>query len=169
MHIGEGRVDFAFWMATSWYLALKKWDVPAWMTLLTDLLTFVSVGARFLGETTLCFNSPVLILQEVWEQNCAFSPEIWSRCSVPGKKTLEAKWCVSVIGGVLWCVLSCPLRINISELSTPRFGHPTSCGSWFMYLCMYVCESCSIVSDSASTWTTACQAPLFVRFSRQEY
>ena len=44
-------------MATSSYLPLKKWDVPGQMTLLTDLLTFVSVGACFPGETAPCFNS----------------------------------------------------------------------------------------------------------------
>ena len=34
---------------------------------------------------------------------------------------------------------------------------------------MYVCVSCSVVSDSAIPWTVAHQAPLSVEFSRQEY
>ena len=29
--------------------------------------------------------------------------------------------------------------------------------------------SCSVVSDSATSWTTACQAPLSMRLSQQEY
>ena len=28
---------------------------------------------------------------------------------------------------------------------------------------------CSVVSDSATPWTVACQAPLSIGFSRQEY
>ena len=32
-----------------------------------------------------------------------------------------------------------------------------------------MCVSCSVMSDSAIPWTVACQAPLFVEFSRQEY
>ena len=30
-------------------------------------------------------------------------------------------------------------------------------------------DSHSVVSDSATTWTVACQAPLFMEFFRQEY
>ena len=29
--------------------------------------------------------------------------------------------------------------------------------------------SCSVVSDSVTSWTVACQAPLSMEFSRQEY
>ena len=38
-------------------------------------------------------------------------------------------------------------------------------------VCVCVCEcfSCSAVSNSATPWTVACQAPLFMEFSRQEY
>ena len=32
-----------------------------------------------------------------------------------------------------------------------------------------VSESCSVMSDSATPWTVACQAPLSMGFSRQEY
>ena len=32
-----------------------------------------------------------------------------------------------------------------------------------------VCVSCSVMSDSATPWTVACQAPLSMKFSRQEY
>ena len=32
-----------------------------------------------------------------------------------------------------------------------------------------VCVSCSVVSNSATPWTAACQAPLSMEFSRQEY
>ena len=32
-----------------------------------------------------------------------------------------------------------------------------------------MCVSCSVMSDSAIPWTVACQAPLFMEFSRQEY
>ena len=31
------------------------------------------------------------------------------------------------------------------------------------------CSVASVVPDSATLWTIACQAPLFVGFSRQEY
>ena len=34
---------------------------------------------------------------------------------------------------------------------------------------LYVCVSHSVVSDSATPWTVACQAPLSMEFSRQEY
>jgi len=36
-------------------------------------------------------------------------------------------------------------------------------------ICMYVCVSRSVVSDSATPWTVACQASLPMDFSRQEY
>ena len=32
-----------------------------------------------------------------------------------------------------------------------------------------VCVSCSVVSNSATPWTAACQAPLSMEFSKQEY
>ena len=35
-------------------------------------------------------------------------------------------------------------------------------------LCM-PSDSHSVVSDSATSWTTACQAPLSMEFCRQEY
>ena len=34
---------------------------------------------------------------------------------------------------------------------------------------MFVCVSCSVMSDSATPWTVAHQAPLYMGFSRQEY
>ena len=34
---------------------------------------------------------------------------------------------------------------------------------------VHVCVSRSIVSDSATRWTVACQAPPSIEFSRQEY
>ena len=34
---------------------------------------------------------------------------------------------------------------------------------------MYVCVSCSVVSDSAIPWTVAHTTPLSMEFSRQEY
>ena len=36
-------------------------------------------------------------------------------------------------------------------------------------VCVCVCISCSVVSASATPWTVACQAPLSMGFSRQEY
>ena len=37
-------------------------------------------------------------------------------------------------------------------------------------LCVCACTlSCSIVSDSGTTWTVACQASLSMEFSKQEY
>ena len=36
-------------------------------------------------------------------------------------------------------------------------------------MCVCVCVSCSAVSDSATPWTVAHQAPLSMKFSRQEY
>ena len=36
-------------------------------------------------------------------------------------------------------------------------------------MCVCVCESFSVMSDSATPWTVACQAPLSMGFSRQEY
>ena len=34
---------------------------------------------------------------------------------------------------------------------------------------LYTSASCSVMSDSATPWTVACQAPLSMGFSRQEY
>ena len=31
------------------------------------------------------------------------------------------------------------------------------------------CAVCSVMSDAATSWTVACQAPLSMEFSRQEY
>ena len=48
-------------------------------------------------------------------------------------------------------------------------------GIWISYICVLVCvcvcvcSQCSVVSDSAAPWTEACQAPLSMGFSRQEY
>ena len=41
----------------------------------------------------------------------------------------------------------------------------------YVYMCARVraCSVASVVPDSATLWTIACQAPLFVGFSRQEY
>ena len=39
-----------------------------------------------------------------------------------------------------------------------------------VYICLYVCVfSCSVMSDSAIPWSVACQAPLPMTFSGQEY
>ena len=32
-----------------------------------------------------------------------------------------------------------------------------------------MCESCSVISDSATPWTVACRDPLSMEFSRPEY
>ena len=37
---------------------------------------------------------------------------------------------------------------------------------WFVCVCLCMC---SVVSDSETPWTVACQAPLSMEFSRQEY
>ena len=34
---------------------------------------------------------------------------------------------------------------------------------------LIMCSVASVVSDSVTTWTVACQAPLCVEFSRREY
>ena len=38
-----------------------------------------------------------------------------------------------------------------------------------MCVCVCVCVSPSVMSDFATPWTVACQAPLSVEFSRHEY
>ena len=38
-----------------------------------------------------------------------------------------------------------------------------------MHVCVYVCASRSVMSDSAIPWTVVPQAPLFIEFSKQEY
>ena len=38
-----------------------------------------------------------------------------------------------------------------------------------MCVCVCVCVSRSVMSNSAVSWTVACQAPLSMEFSRQEY
>ena len=38
-----------------------------------------------------------------------------------------------------------------------------------MKACMRTCQVASVVSNSATLWTVACQAPLFMGFPRQEY
>ena len=40
--------------------------------------------------------------------------------------------------------------------------------NWQRHTCMHA-KSLSLVRLSATSWTVACQAPLFMRFSRQEY
>ena len=40
---------------------------------------------------------------------------------------------------------------------------------FFFFFNIYnVCLSCSVMFDSVTSWTVACQAPLFMEFSRQE-
>ena len=48
-------------------------------------------------------------------------------------------------------------------------GGDTWTVAWKVCVCVCVCVSCSVVSDSAIPWTIACQAPLSMEFSRQEY
>ena len=38
-----------------------------------------------------------------------------------------------------------------------------------MYIYVYECLVTSVVSDSVTMWTVACQAPLSVGYSKQEY
>jgi len=38
-----------------------------------------------------------------------------------------------------------------------------------MCVCVCVCVRPSVMSDFATPWTVACQAPLSVEFSRHEY
>ena len=40
---------------------------------------------------------------------------------------------------------------------------------WCVYVCMCVCVSCLVMSDSVTPWTVACQSPQSVEFSRQDY
>ena len=51
----------------------------------------------------------------------------------------------------------CPLKIHVKVLT------PT------LHVCVCVCASCSVVSNSAPPGTVARQAPLSVEFYRQEY
>ena len=37
------------------------------------------------------------------------------------------------------------------------------------YVCVCVCSLASVVSDCCDPWAVACQVPLFIEFSRQEY
>ena len=59
-------------------------------------------------------------------------------------------------------------------------AHPGECSCVFCCLWVecsrHVCSvllvsmpACSVVSDSATPWTVACQTPLFITFPRQEY
>ena len=41
--------------------------------------------------------------------------------------------------------------------------------SWNLALFLFLCVSCSVISDSATPWTIVPQAPLSLGFSRQEY
>ena len=50
--------------------------------------------------------------------------------------------------------------------TSPR-GH--LCVMKKMCVCVCLGVSCSVVSDPATLWTLACQAPLSMEFSRQEY
>ena len=43
------------------------------------------------------------------------------------------------------------------------------CACESLWVCMYVCQATSVMSDSAIPWTVAHQAPLSMGFSRQEW
>ena len=56
-----------------------------------------------------------------------------------------------------------------SEWDTPQLSHQLS-ASIHLYPELYACvHVCSVVSDSTTSWTVACQAPLSMEFFRQEY
>ena len=55
------------------------------------------------------------------------------------------------------------LKLNIQKTKTMASSSITS---WQV---SEVSESCSVVSLFVTPWTAACQAPLFMGFSRQEY
>ena len=46
---------------------------------------------------------------------------------------------------------------------------PLYYGSMCVCVCVCVCVSRSVVSDSVTLWTVACQTLLSMEFSRQEY
>ena len=50
-----------------------------------------------------------------------------------------------------------------------KFEYFWVCCSWVFKFEMKWSESHSVVSDSVTPWTVACQAPLSMEFSRQEY
>ena len=54
---------------------------------------------------------------------------------------------------------------GLTQVKNDSFKSTVSC----VLKCVGVCVSRSVVSDFATPWTVACQAPLFMEFSRQEY
>ena len=50
-----------------------------------------------------------------------------------------------------------------------RLGRGIDLGVWDGHVWVCACSVTSFVSDSMTLWTIACQAPLCMRFSRQEY
>ena len=52
---------------------------------------------------------------------------------------------------------------------SPQAKHGARGGGDVAPQCECVSSVCSVVSDSATPWTVACQAPPSMEFSRQEY
>ena len=61
------------------------------------------------------------------------------------------------------------LAAEYISLPLSQEGKQNTCPPSHMGVCVCVCVSCSVVSDSATPWTVACQVPLSMEFSRQEY
>ena len=65
----------------------------------------------------------------------------------------------------MWIILH--TRSSDSNVSfSPALSFPLILA---FHVCVCMCVSCLVVSDPVTLWTVACQAPLSMGFSRQEY
>ena len=91
-------------------------------------------------------------------------------------------YCKYKLYGVLYSAMFSWIVMNEIVQKSPKisfavFGSFRSCHRWFrkkeknFILIAYLskCVSCSVVSDSLPPWTVACENPLSMEFSRQEY
>ena len=75
-----------------------------------------------------------------------------------GQKKSIGRICVSLFRTLFWSI----------DRHMSLHHHSTVLAMIALCLCADVCV-CSVASDSLTPWTIACQAPLSIEFSRQEY
>ena len=117
---------------------------------------------RTLVSCSSCIAVDCLLLSHWW------SPDQLILSHLPQSSLLPTQITAYFLVCILWRLLLC----FVCDYSFPKVPDkslvvPAILGS----LTVMVCDSvnCSVVSDSVTPWTVACQAPLSIRFPRQEY